>query len=316
MKKTLALCLCLALALSLGGGALAAELPEGWTPADGARSVIPEGWTPADGARDLPEAEVVDVPLSETFLGTITVDGVEVDTSAIPGAPVGYVPMRAICEAAGGMVDYYPEDNEALFFLGDNSVVVSFTDLSVSAAFEPVEGVAAYLDPAGYTFLPLSFLTTLKDVKDVSNPSVSSIRYDITTVPQRTEIEALAYTIMDAAETGKLMTLDAQTMEENYGFHMDAYDELVAYQPMMTAQPTTIVIAQVKEGQMATAKEDFQAYLDAVKATLGFYPACAEALEKAQTVESADGQRLMLVCTWESNDQAVELFNATFPAAE
>ena len=314
MKKILALGLILALTLSLGSAALAAEIPEGWTPADGARGVIPEGWTAADGARDLPEAEdVTALPLPETFVGTITVDGVELDLTGIPGAPTGYVPMRAICEAAGGMVDYYPEDNEALFFLGDNSVVVSFTNLSVSVAFEAVEGVTAYLDPAGYTFLPVAHLATLKDIKVDDNLELDVIRYDITTIPERTEVEALAYAIMDAAETGKLMQLDAQTMEENYGFHMDAYDELVAYQPMMTAQPTTIVIAQVKEGQMSTAKEDFQAYLEAVKGTLGFYPATAEALEKAQTVESADGQHLMLVSTWESNDQAVALFQDAFP---
>ena len=65
---------------------------------------------------------------------------------------------------------------------------------------------------------------------------------------------------------------------------------------------------------MDAAKADMQAYLDAVKPTLGFYPATAEAIERAQVVEGGDGVHLMLVATWESNDQAVELFQQAFPA--
>lgn len=302
MKKTLALGLSLALTASLSATALAA---------------LPEGWTPADGARmgELPVPEVVDVSLPQLFGGVITVDGKELDLSGVPGAPGGYLPMRAICEASGAYVGWFPEDNEALFVVDDKSVVVNLTDLSITCEFEPVEGFTAYLDSSGYTFLPVDFLTTFENFKVNDNPELSSIRYDITTVPERSGAEALAYSIMEKAETGKLMALDAQILEENYGFHMDLYDELVAYQPMITAQPTTIVIAQVKEGQMDAAKADFQAYLEAVKGTLGFYPACAEALEKAQLVESPNGKCLMLVSTWENNDDAVKLFNETYPAS-
>lgn len=298
MKKTLALGLSLALTASLSVTALA---------------VPPEGWTPADGARLL-QPEVVDAPISDTFAGSLTVDSVEVDTSAIPGAPYGYIPMRALCEASGAYVAWFPEDNESLFVVDGHSVVVSLKDLSITCDFEPVEGFTAYLDPSGYTFLPLDYLTTFENVKDVTDPLLSSIHYDLVTVPERSGAEALAYSIMETANTGKLMALDAQILEENYFFHMDAYEELVAYQPMITAQPTTIVIARVKDGQMDTAKADFQAYLEAVKGTLGFYPACAEALEKAQLVESPNGQCLMLVSTWENNDDAVKLFNEAYPA--
>lgn len=297
MKKVLALGLSVALVLALGVTALAVDLPAGWTPADGARGELPQE---------------VDVPVPAAFSGVITVDGVELDTTAIPGAPGGYLPMRAICEASGAYVSWFPEENQSLFVVDEHSVLVSLSDLSIVCDAEPVEGFTAYLDPSGYTFLPMDFLTTFENFKVNANPELSSVRYDITTVVERSGVEALAYAIMEAAQTGKLMELDAQIMEENYFFHMDAYEELVAYQPMMTAQPTTIVIAQVKDGQMDTAKADFQAYLEAVKGTLGFYPACAEALEKAQTVESPDGKHLMLVSTWENNDDAVKLFNETF----
>lgn len=306
MKKFLAFTLTLCLCLSLGVTALAADLPEGWTPADGARI----------GDEPLPES-VDNVPLSKTFNGTIIVDGKELDTTGIPGAPAGYLPMRLITEASDdGIASYYPDENSAFFFLSETRFNVNFADMSVEVEFEPVEGVQAYLDPAGYTFLPVSLLNGRGDIVINDNPELSSVRYDITTIPERTEMETLAYSIMDAANAGKLMELDAQIMEDNYGFHMDAYDELVAYQPRMTGQPTTIVISQVKEGQMDTAKADYAAYLEAVKGTLGFYPSTAEALEQAQVVESPNGKCLLLVCTWESNDVAVEMFNAAYPAAE
>ncbi len=322
MKKFLALTLTVCLCLGLGVTALAdgpdgpPAIPEGWTPADGARDVIPEGWTPADGARDDLPVEEVEATIPQQYNAVITVDGVELDTSAIPGAPVGYVPMRAIAEAAGGFADWYPEDGDAFFSIAEQSITVHLTDLSVEVNFEVKEGVTAYLDPAGYTFLPVSFLNGLGDIVVNDNPEMDSIRFDITTIPERTEMETLAYAIMDAADTGNLMALTDDVLTDNYGFHMDVYDELVAYQPRMTAQPTTIVMAQVKEGQMDAAKEDFAAYLEAVKGNLGFYPSTAEALEKAQTVESPNGQCLMLVCTWESNDTAIEMFNAAYPVAE
>lgn len=318
MKKFLALTLTLCLCLALGVTALAADLPEGWTPADGARTGEdgPLLIAPAPDSDDAPTPETVDVPLPKTFNGTIIVDGEELDTTGIPGAPNGYVPMRLIAEASGGMASYYPDENSAFFFLSETRFNVNFADLSVEVEFEPVEDVQAYLDPSGYTFLPISLLNGRGDIVIDDNPELSSIRYDITTIPERTEMETLAYSIMEAANSGRLTALDAQIMEDNYGFHMDAYDELVAYQPMMTGQPTTIVIAQVKEGQMDTAKADFQDYLETVKGTLGYYPSTAEALEKAQIAESPNGQCLILVSTWESNDVALEMFNAAYPAAE
>ena len=175
-----------------------------------------------------------------------------------------------------------------------------------------MEGVKAYLDPNGYTFLPVSFLAGFEHIQIDDHPEMDSICYDIVSQVYSPE-EALAQAILEAVEAGGMFQLDGAMLEENYQFHMDAYESIAAFQPMMTAQPTTVVIASVKEGQMDTAKADFATYLEAIKATLGFYPATAEAVEKAVTVESADGTHLMLVSTWESNDQAVAMFNEAFP---
>lgn len=318
MKKPLALGLSLALSLSLAAPALAAELPEGWTPADGARTGENAPLQVMPISAELPTPEVVDVPdvIPAAFSGALTVDGVAVDTSAIPGAPYGYIPMRALCDAMDTYVAWFPEDNASLFVVDGHSLLVNLSDLTFTCDFEPVADFKAYLDPSGYTFLPLAYLTTLENIKDVTDPALSSIHYDLVTIPERTEMETLAYTMMETANAGSLMELDAQIMEENFGFHMDAYDELVAYQPMISAQPTTIVMAQVKEGQMDTAKADFAAYHEAIGATLGFYPACAEAVANAKTVVSPNGKCLLFVCTWENNDDCVALFEAAYSARE
>ena len=251
--------------------------------------------------------------VARSFVGDITVDGEAVNLLGLPGAPNGYLPMRAICEAMGAYVDWIAEEAVALFQVDGHSVEVNLDDLTVKCDFEDVADVKAYLDPNGYTFLPASFLASFQHIQIDDHPEMDSIRYDIVTNVFSAE-ESLANAILEAVDAGAMFQLDETMLTDNYGFHMDAYDAIAAFQPMMTAQPTTVVIASVKEGQMDTAKADFAAYLEAIKATLGFYPATAEAVEKAVTVESEDGTHLMLVSTWESNDQAVEMFKTAFPA--
>ena len=344
MKKFLALTLIVCLCLGLGVTALATtpeeaadmpiingrpdDWPEYEVDPDDPYAIMPLSGNPLDMPIILPDSfPTVDADpndpygimllsgtVARSFVGDITVDGEPVNLLGVPGAPNGYLPMRVIVEAMGGYAEWIAEENAALFGVDGHSVQVNLSDLTVTCDFEPVEGVQAYLNPNGYTFLPASFLTAFDHIEIDDHPEMDSIRYDIAIVYSAEE--TLAQAIFEAAEATSMFQLDDTMLSDNYGFTMDAYDVLVAYQPIMTAQPTTVVIAAVKEGQMDTAKADFQAYLDTVKGTLGFYPATAEAMEKAQIVESADGVHLMLVSTWESNDAAVELFNAAFPAAE
>lgn len=324
MKKTLALCLCLVLALSLGGAVLAADLPEGWTPADGARGVIPEGWTPADGARelpegwtaadgarDLPQAEVVDVPVGGSFVGVVTVDGVELDLTGIPGAPVGYLPMRAVCEAAGGLADYYAEDGEALFFLDDVRFIVNFTAMTVQVDFQPVDATV-YLDPAGYTFLPVSLLNGQGQITVEDHPEMDSIRFDVKTSASDPTV-ALSNAILEACDMPAVTPVMDELLE-SLGFDMGNYTQLVAKAPLMNIKSATLFIAQVNEGKMDAAKADFKAFQDKMESDFEHYLADQYELAKAgQIVEAPDGQHLMLVIS-ENNDKAVELFNAAYPA--
>ena len=318
MKKTIALALALSLSLALAAPALAL------TPQEAADAIVPErpaDW-PASSAdpgdpyavmpiRGAAPAEWGTVPRS--FVGDIVVDGdMVIDLRNVPGAPAGYLPMRAVCEAMDAYVNWEAETNTAVFLVDGHDIEVDLATLSVQLDFAPAEGVTAYLDPGGYTFLPAAFLDSLPHVAVDSHPELDETRYDITTQVYTPE-ETLANAILEAAQASAMVQLDQAVLAENYGFHLDAYDAVAAFQPMMSAQPTTVIVAQVKEGQMETAKADFAAYLEAVKSTLGFYPATAEALEQAQIVQSGDGAHLMLVSTWESNDAAVALFHEAFP---
>ncbi len=318
MKKILALALALALALSMGGAALAL------TPQEAADAIIPgrpADWPtsaadPDDPYAILPIQGAAPVewgPVPRSFVGDIVVDGdMVIDLRNVPGAPEGYLPMRAVCEAMDAYVSWEAETNTAVFLVDGHDIEVDLSTLSVQLDFEPAEGVTAYLDPGGYTFLPAPFLDSLPHITVDSQPYPDGVRYDIATQVYTPE-EALANAILEAAQASAMFQLDQATLAENYGFHLDAYDAIAAFQPMMTAQPTTVIVAHVKEGQMEIAKADFAAYLEAVKSTLGFYPATAEALEQAQVVQSGDDAYLMLVSTWESNDMAVSMFHEAFP---
>lgn len=294
MKKLVSVSLAAALSLSLTVPALAAG---------------PEGWMPGDGARG---PEVVDVPVSKTYGATVTLDGVELDLSGIPGAPAGYVPMRAICEAGDGVVDWYPEDNQAMFFLDEQSILVDFTAKTVSRGFEVAEGVELYLDPAGYTFLPASFLNDLGQITVNDNPELDVERYDIKTSASDPMV-AVVNSIIESCEMTGMGSAPAEMLEP-LGFDMSNYVKLVAKAPMMNVVSYTAFVAEVAEGKMDAAKEDFQAFQDLQKQNFERYlPGPYEMACNGQIVVSPDGEHLMLIIS-ENNDKAIEAFNAAYPA--
>lgn len=301
MKKFTSLALAAALAAGMAVPALAAGLPE--------------GWTPADGARDLPAPEVVDVPVGDHYAATVTVDGVELDLSGIPGAPAGYVPMRAVCEATrSGIAEWYSDDNQALFFLDEQSIFVDFNTMTVQKFFEPVDGLTPYLDPSGYTFLPVSFLDGLGQVTVDTNPELDVERYDIKTSASDPMVQ-LSNSILDACEMPNVSTV-SQDMLDSLEFDMSNYTHLVARAPMMNTMSYTLFIAEVAEGKMDAAKVDFQAYQDLQKRNFEHYlPGPYDMAQNGQIVVSPDGAHLLLVIS-EQNDKAIELFNAAYPAAE
>lgn len=323
MKKFLSLMLALALVAGLGVCALAADLPEGWTPADGARE-LPEGWTPADGARDLPEGWTpadgarddlpmeVEATIPQQYRAVITVNGVEVDTTDIPGAPTGYVPMRAVTEADEGTVEWIPEERSAFFSLDNNSINVNVDTGAVMLLFEVVEDVTAYFDPTGYTYLPVSFLNSLETVTVNDNPELDVERYDIVTSNSQPMVK-LAKSILAEAEVGAGQKVGLADMVQYYEFGEDNYEELVAYLPMMI-NADTLIIAKPAEGKMEAAKDDLQNKLNVTLQNFEHYLEDPYKMAQGgQIVESPNGEYVMLIIS-NNNDKAIELFNAAYEA--
>ncbi len=306
MKKILSLTLALALTAALAAvPALAEEAPMPILPSP------PADWPGGQQANGDVALIGGQPALSPSYLGEITVDGAAVDLSGIPGAPAGYLPMRAVCEAAGGYVAWYPQDHEAFFQLCGAGVTVDLTDLSVKLSNEPVEGVSAYLDPSGYTFLPLTFLRTIEDFQVDDHPELDAVRLDITTLPEYTEMEKLSQTIQETCSINAAETDPA--ILEMLGFDLDNYDELVALSPFFNVTSDVLLIAQVKEGRMDAAKEDFQAMWQQQYNNFERYlPDQFAKVKAAQTVVSPDGTHLMLVIS-QDPATAVEMFNAAYP---
>lgn len=299
MKKFLALTLTLCLCLSLGVTALAADLPEGWTPADGAR-------TSEDAPLLIaPAPETVDAP---TSLPILVLDGETVDATGIPAAPAGYVPMRLLSEANGGSASWYPEDNQALFVFDETSVLVDFNAKTVEVARELQEGVEPYLDPAGYTFLPVSVLSAIETVTVNDDGEC----YTITTSASDPDVKVIR-SIMEAVESGARMKSSPAEMEEYMGIHQENFTSIIGYFPMMI-NADTIVIGEAAKGKMDAAKEDLEARKQTtIQNFENYLPDPYEMAQNGQIVVAPDGSHIMLIISGD-NDKAIEMFNAAYPA--
>lgn len=301
MKKVLALGLSLALTLSVGVTALAVE------------EVVPISAEIDSPLLIAPAPETVDAPIS---LPILVLDGEEVDTTGIPTAPLGYVPMRLLSEASGGSASWYPDDNQALFFFDENSIIVDFTEMSVKtdASYDPLEGVKPYLDPAGYTFLPISVLDTLESVSVNDNPEMDVYRYDITTSASDPDMKVVR-SIMEAVELGARMKSSPAEMEEYMGIHQENFTSIIGYFPMMI-NADTIVIGEVAEGKMDAAKEDLEARKQTTIQSFEHYlEGPYEMAQNGQIVVAPDGAHIMLIISGD-NAKAIEMFNEAYPAAK
>lgn len=338
MKKVLALGLSVALILALGVTALAVDLPEGWTPADGARGPavshdvddgivtlpdeipveiadepVNEGGTELVVFPDPDNApEVVEVVLTSHYTATIVLDGETVDTSKVPDAPSGYLPMRLLCEVSGGSASWYPEDNQSLFFFDETSIVVDFAKETVEVGFEVVEGAKPYLDPAGFTFLPTSVLNALETVSVNDNPEMDVARYDITTSASDPTVK-LVKSIMEAVESAARMKHSPAEMEEYLGIRQENFTDIVGYFPMMI-NADTVIVGKSAEGKLDAAKEDLEAQKQSTIQSFEHYlQGPYEMAKEGQVVVAPDGEHVMLIISGD-NAKAIELFNAAYPA--
>ena len=242
-KRISAGALALTMTAALGANALAADKPEGWTPADGARGPM------------LISARV-------NYQHQLFLNDEELDTAAIPAVEGQQLPMRLLAEADGGSAEWYEEDNQGMFFLGDQAIVVNFADGSVEVGFEKVENVTATVIE-GVTFLPADFVNSLEGIEVNLNEEMDVDRIDVAT-PNGTPIMKLANAIRETAEMGMSMKQTAAELEEvwseTHGFKAEYVTEGVFFLGMMTT-PDTLALGKVAEGK----EEDLKAALPKVE---------------------------------------------------
>lgn len=281
---------------------MAASLPAAFAaPADGARGplqVVPI-------SAQLPEP--VDLPLPASYQSQLFLNGEALDASAIPGVAPNLVPMRLLCEADGGMAQWYEEDNQAFFYLANQRIIISFADNSVELEFEPVEGVKATLVD-GVTFLPASFINTLEGVEVNENPELDVDRIDVKT-PNGTPLMKLANQLLETAALGRGMQSSPAELEEVYGeamgFKAEYMTEGVAFLPMMTS-PDTLVLGKAAQGKVDALKEFFDAYRKSQEDTFSWY--LSQNLPKVENAQFVTEGEWFLFLIGENAEEAVKVF--------
>lgn len=279
---------------------------------------LPEGWTPADGARELPQAEPMDAPLADSYHTWLFLNDEYLDASNIPDVrhePDYLLPMRLLAEADGGMAEWYPEDNEGYFSFADNSIIVSFADNSVMVDFEKAEGVTATVID-GVTFLPAGFVDSLEGVEVDLNPAMNVDRVDVRT-PNGTPLMKLANQIMEVADMGRGMRTTPAELEDTYGealgFQAEYMTEGVIFLPMMVS-PDTLALGKAAEGKVDALKESFEAFRKNQEDTFSWY--LSQNLPKVQNAKFVTSGEWFMFLIAENADEAVTAFEAAVEAME
>lgn len=289
---------------------MAASLPAAFAaPADGARGplqVVPI-------SAQLPEP--VDLPLPASYQSQLFLNGEALDASAIPGVAPNLVPMRLLCEADGGMAQWYEEDNQAFFYLANQRIIISFADNSVELEFEPVEGVKATLVD-GVTFLPASFINTLEGVEVNENPELDVDRIDVKT-PNGTPLMKLAYQVMESANMGMGMKQSVEQMVEfygeNFGFNEEMMTEGVGFFPMLINADALILFRMADESKEEEIRAAFEAYQanELERCNWGYLVNNLPVIENAQIVFEGDWALFLIA---ENAEAGAETFRAAVQA--
>ena len=147
-KRVSTAAMALAMTASLGSAALAADLPQGWTPADGARGPMLISTNPNAGSYD--KTITINDEVLEGYEYEREVPGwgsetISVKLAEIPGAPAGYLPLRAVLQADGASAYWDADSYTSSFYYEKDMIVADFHSMSVSVNDEKVEGAKALL---------------------------------------------------------------------------------------------------------------------------------------------------------------------------
>lgn len=248
-------------------------------------------------------SDLLIVPISAPvkYGSAITVNGVELDTAALPAVEAGYIPMRLVAESDHGSASWYQEENSSFFYMSDFNVTVHYEDNRITAEEETLPGSAVVKE--GVTFLPISVLNgvegyTVTEAED---------KIDIVT-PNNAPLIKLSYQIIDEMDMASTFKQSAQELKEYFQMDTGMYDEISAFSSMMIRSDALFIGKVTNLSDVAKAEKEFEARRAAIQSSFEQYlPGPLELAKNGKVV--SNGTYVMMVIS-ENNDRAIEIFNA------
>ena len=232
------------------------------------------------------------------YAQTIVLNGETLDLTGIPGG-TQYLPMRLVAEADHGSAYWAQEENQSWFTFGDNRIIVSFADNSVTVNDVPVADVKAEVSN-GVTFLPADVLTQMEGYTVETSDNQVTI-----TTPNNDPMVKLGYQVME--DTGVAMGMRAdKTVMANYGIDTKQFESYVAFFPMITSPDTVIVAKLAENADVDAVKDQLEAYRKSQEDTFSWY--LSQNLPKVQDARVVVEGDYLLFLIGENADAGVKTF--------
>ena len=221
------------------------------------------------GAVALPALAAEEAPLliaANGYATPITLNEEKLDTAGIPAVEgQDLLPLRLVAEADHGSAYWDQESNESWFKLGDGQITVKFADSSIWVGEEQVKTQAQVVD--GVTYVPASVLELLEGVT-VTTDAEAGITI---TTPNNDPLVKAAYQVMDEAGMAYGMRADEALLSETYKIPTDAFEQVIAFFPMIT-NPDTVIMGKLAEGaDVEAVKTAVEAYRKQQEDTFSWY---------------------------------------------
>lgn len=248
-----------------------------------------------------PAPEVVNLPQPKSYQRILTVNGQEVDASALPYAQG--LPMRLIAEADHGNALWLEEENESIFYLQGAQIRVNYGENTVSVGDTVLEGITAQVVD-GVTFLPEAVLAAVEGYTVDQNLALDVDRVDIIT-PNNAPVVKLGYELMEISNANANRTgLD---LLEYYGINPESFTEAAAFFPM-NISPDTLLVGRLADGSEEEVKAGLEAYRQQQADTFSWY--LSQNLPKVEDAKLVVKDGWLLFVIAEHSDEAVTAFEA------
>lgn len=232
------------------------------------------------------------------YAQTIVLNGETLDLTGIPGNTL-YLPMRLVAEADHGSAYWAEEENQGWFTFGDNRIIVSFADNSVTVNDEVVADMKAQVTD-GVTFLPADVLTHMEGY------TVETADKQVTiTTPNNDPMVKLGYQVMEDAGVAVGMRAD-ETVMANYGIDSKQFESYIAFFPMITSPDTVIVAKLAENADVDAVKDQLEAYRKSQEDTFSWY--LSQNLPKVQDARVVVEGDYLLFLIGENADAGVKTF--------